>query len=152
MRKIRLKTEIDPSLKETEVIIRAPEEDDETAALASQILSGFPKTLTIQGADGVLLNIPMKDIVSISVDRKQVCIATEEEKYIVRQSLNSLEEKLVSGRFVRISRFEIVNLDKVRKYDFTMGGTLRLELAGGIETWASRRNIPMIRGKLKKEE
>ena len=50
--------------------------------------------------------------------------------------------------FLRISRFEIVNLNKVLRYDFTLAGTLRLELAGGIETWASRRCIPAIRKRL----
>ena len=48
-----------------------------------------------------------------------------------------------------IKKFQIVNLAKVRRYDFTVAGTLRLELAGGMETWASRRCIPEIRRRLK---
>ena len=66
--------------------------------------------------------------------------------------IHSLKSALDAQRFVRISRYELVNLDMVRKFDFTLGGTLRLELAGGMETWASRRCIPAIRARLKGKE
>ena len=101
--------------------------------------------------EGNLTPVNLRDIVSVSVEDKQIVILTSGNRYTVRQPLQSFEERLktaVSGRFIRISRYEIVNLDKVRKFDFTLSGTLRLELAGGIETWASRRNIPAIRKKL----
>ena len=51
-----------------------------------------------------------------------------------------------------LDSIEIVNLDKVLRYDFTLAGTLRLELTGGIETWASRRCIPVIRKRLQGKE
>ena len=102
--------------------------------------------------DGTGIRIDPDEIVSVSVYGKLSQIVTEEERHTVRQTLQSLESKLQNGRFVRISRHEIVNLDKVKKYDFTLGGTLRLELAGGMETWASRRNIPLIRKKLLERE
>ena len=66
--------------------------------------------------------------------------------------MSEFEEKLDPGKFVRVSRFEIVNLDKVTNFDFTLGGTLRLELTGGMETWASRRSIPIIKERLLGEE
>ena len=58
----------------------------------------------------------------------------------------------MSDRFLRVSRFEIIDLKKVRKYDFTLGGTLRIEFDNGMETWASRRYIPLIKERLTKEE
>ena len=58
----------------------------------------------------------------------------------------------MSEKFLRVSRFEIINLDMVRKYDFTLGGTLRIELENGMETWASRRYIPLIKERLSREE
>ena len=58
----------------------------------------------------------------------------------------------MSDRFLRVSRFEIIDLKKVRKYDFTLSGTLRIEFENGMETWASRRYIPLIRKRLSGEE
>lgn len=76
-------------------------------------------------------------------------IITSDGSYYLRQTLQGLEEKVDGRRFVRISRYELVNLDRVRRYDFTVAGTLRVELEGGMETWASRRCIPAIRKYLK---
>jgi DNA-binding LytR/AlgR family response regulator len=76
---------------------------------------------------------------------KQVEFITEDGVWYMRRTLQSLEDVLDMHRFLRISRFEIINLDKVIRYDFTVSGTLRMELAGGMETWASRRFIPTIR-------
>ncbi len=148
MRKIRVFFEEDPSLTEIEVRVRAPEKDGETENLIARISGEAPEALVVTGEDGALIRLLPDEIVSVSVSGKFVQIITEEKRCVVRQPLQTFEEKLGSGNFVRISRYEIVNLDKVLKFDFTLGGTLRLELAGGMETWASRRNIPQIRKKL----
>ena len=148
MKKINVVFEEDASLDRIEVLVRAPERDAEAEALLDRISDRAPETLTVAEADGALRNLDVRDIVSVSISGKQAQIVTENGRYTARQPLQSLESRLDEHRFVRISRYEIVNLDKVRKFDFTLGGTLRIELAGGMETWASRRNIPLIRRKL----
>lgn len=57
--------------------------------------------------------------------------------FTAKQTLQTFEQ-LLGKQFLRISRFEIINLRKVRKYDFTIIGTLRIEFENGMETWASR--------------
>lgn len=52
--------------------------------------------------------------------------------------------------FLRVSRYDIVNLQKVERFDFSVTGTLRIELADGQETWASRRFVPAVKERLKK--
>ena len=151
MKRIRVIFEQNTSLEDVEVVVRAAEKTDEVASLIERI-SGPPDMLTVPDADGARLKIPISDIVSISICGKDAQIVTEEDRYTVRQPLQNLGKKLEAGRFIRISRYEIVNLDKVRRFDFTLQGTLRLELAGGMETWASRRNIAQIRKKLREGE
>lgn len=79
---------------------------------------------------------------------KVVDLITDDGIWHIRQTLQNLEDNLDKQRFVRISRYEIVNVEKILKYDFTVAGTLRIELTGGMETWASRRCIPAIRRRL----
>ena len=148
MKRITVRFEQDASLKEAEVLIRAPERDEEIEDLIERITGHPPDTITAADSSGSLIRVDPRDIVSVSISGKQAQIVTEDARYTVRQPLHSLESRLDELNFVRISRYEIVNLDKVLKFDFTLGGTLRLELAGGMETWASRRNIPLIRRKL----
>ena len=149
MRKINIRFERDPELREIEVLIRAPERDAETEALLERIRVSPADTLTAADESGALVPIAPEKIVSVSVNGNIARIETETGSYTVRQTLQSIEQALAGGPFLRISRSELVNMDKVEKYDFTVSGALRLELTGGIETWAARRCIPEIRRRIK---
>lgn len=148
MKQVEVFFEQDPSVESIEVRIRAAQKDEEVTDLIRRISEKPKEKLTVQDSDGTLLKIDTEEIISVSVNGKYTEIVTENDRYLVRQPLHLFEERLNEDRFVRISRYEIVNLRKVLRYDFTLGGTLRLELQGGTETWASRRNIPSIRKKL----
>ncbi len=152
MKNIKVRFELDPALDQIEVLVHAPELDEEVEKLIERISAHPPELLTVTDMDGAIRKISEDERISVSVDGKQVQIVTGNGSYKVRQTLQSLEDGLDPQKFVRISRYELVNLTKVRKYDFTLTGTLRLELAGGIETWASRRCIPTIRRKLQGKE
>lgn len=145
MKEIKVRFEQCPALEQIEVVIRAAAQDADVDRLMSQLSASTAELLTVTATTGELMRIPVNDIVSAAVFNKLTLIVTESGSCTVRQPLQSLEQDLEGGRFVRVSRHELVNLDKVRKFDFTLDGTLRLELAGGMETWASRRNIPQIR-------
>ena len=67
------------------------------------------------------------------------------ERYEVKLRLYELEEKLDSRTFVRISNSEIVNLKQVTALDLTLGGTIKMTLAGGTVCWVSRRNVKNIK-------
>lgn len=152
MREIKTRFEQQPGLEEIEVVIRASNRDDDVERLMA-LLSGRPsKLLSVTSTGGELLRIAADDVISAAVFDKLTLLVTEDGSYTVRQSLQSLEQELSDTSFVRVSRHEIVNLNKVKKYDFTLNGTLRLELAGGMETWASRRCIPAIRRRLAGKE
>ena len=148
MKKVKVIFEEDPTLDGIEITIRAAENDEQTKALEARLTGGKTDTLSGVDGDGNVCIFDINDIISVSASGKKVHIITTSNKYTARSSLNEIEKKLTDKRFVRISRYEIVNLDKIIKYNFTLGGTLRLELYGGMETWASRRNIPIIRKKL----
>ena len=152
MKQINIKFEQDPSLDGIDIVIRAPERDSDVADLIEKLSSASTDSITVTDGNGVLAVIKTSDIVLLSVRGKKVDIMTEKERYTARQSLGSIEEQLRGADFIRISRYEIVNLKKIVRYDFTFGGTLRIELAGGMETWASRRCIPLIRRRLAGKE
>lgn len=148
MKKINIMFERDETLEDIDILIRASDEDKEVKALFERIDPNRHTAVTASDENGALEIIPVSDIILLSVNGKQVSVITEDSKYIARQPLNAIEGSLDPARFVRISRYEIVNLAKIVKYDFTLGGTLRIELVGGMETWASRRCIPQIRRRL----
>ena len=151
MKKLKLRFEQDKTLDEIEIIVRAAEKDAQVTALFESLSKDEPVKLTVLDSGNRASVIDEKDIVFVAAEGKLVRVVTTEGIYKAKQSLQSIES-LLSRSFLRVSRFEIINLKKVRKYDFTLVGTLRVEFDNGMETWASRRYIPLIKERLSGEE
>ena len=148
LKKVHIRFEQDASLDHIDVVIRAPDQDDSVTDLINRISARPPDMLTAYDENGNVRKLDQKKIVLASVNGKVVDLITDDGIWHIRQTLQNLEDNLDEQRFVRISRYEIVNVEKILKYDFTVAGTLRIELTGGMETWASRRCIPAIRRRL----
>ncbi len=152
MKRISARFEKDASLEGIEIIIRASGEDSQTAELMKSFTCREKRKITVFDEKKAMCQVEESDIVTVSADGKCVRIITDQGSYHVKQSLKSVEDILDDRRFLRVSRFEMVNLKKVAKYDFTIGGMLRIEFDNGMETWASRRYIPLIKARITKED
>ena len=151
MKKMNVRFEQDTALDTVDVVIRASEKDAQIKELIERLSHRESEKLTVLDRDNCPCVIDEEKIVLVSADGKNVRITATDGIYRAKQSLQGVEEML-SRRFLRVSRFELVNLEMVHKYDFTIGGTLRIEFDNGMETWASRRYIPLIRERLSGEE
>ena len=152
MKKTSIRFERDASLDGIEVVIRAREQDAAVTALMEKLTGHSPDRLTATDANGNLRPIREEDIILAAVSGKMVNVVTPDGSWYMRQTLQALEAQLDNRRFVRVSRYELINLDRVIRYDFTAAGILRIEMTGGMETWASRRCIPVIRRRLRGRE
>lgn len=151
MKKIHIRFEQDQTLDTVDIVIRAASHDAQVDALMESLAQRDHVRLTVLNQDNCPTVIDEKEIVVISADGKNIRIVTLHDVFRAKQSLQSVET-ILSGNFLRVSRFEIINLKMVRKYDFTLVGTLRIEFKNGMETWASRRYIPIIKKRLSGEE
>ena len=152
MKEVKVCFERRASLDGIDVTVCASERDAQVEEIMVRAAGREPVTLTVTDESGAQQLISASEVLLISVNGKHVDVVTESGRYSMRQSLQSMEETLGGERFLRVSRFELANLAKVAHYDFTLAGTLRLEFAGGIEAWASRRCIPAIRQQLNGKE
>ena len=151
MKKINVRFEKVKTTDYIDIVIRADEKDDQIMSLIEKLSVREEAKLTVFDRDNCSCVIDEKEIIFVSAEGKNVRITATSGIYRAKQSLQSIEE-LLSRKFLRVSRFELINLSMVRKYDFTIGGTLRIEFNNGMETWASRRYIPLIRQRLSGEE
>ncbi len=151
MKKIRMRFRQDKSLDYIDILITADARDDDIETLVRRIKPNTSQQFTVLDEFDRSCVLNEDEILFITSDAKNVRIVTGQNEYRARQSMQNME-KLLSDMFLRVSRFEIVNLAKVAKYDFTVGGTLRIEFENGEETWASRRYIPLIKERLSGEE
>lgn len=151
-RKVRVRLEIDPSCQETEIVIRTCQKSKEAEeiirAVERCVGNEYPPVTAYKGDTLVL--VTQNDIFRVYTESRKLIVCTGNDRYESRQPLKELEEQLDEGHFVRISRFEIINLRKVSGFDFSNTGTIRVIFTDGSETWVARRYVQAAQKTLKR--
>ncbi|MCR5302686.1 MAG: LytTR family transcriptional regulator DNA-binding domain-containing protein [Lachnospiraceae bacterium] len=109
--------------------------------------SDFPQIAAVQ--DDSVVFVSQRDIVRVHTEGRKLLIQTENEVYTVKRTLAGLEDVLNASRFLRISQSEIINLYKVKSFDFNLAGTIGVEFDCGIKSWVSRSRVKQIKALLK---
>ena len=93
--------------------------------------------------------ISQRDIIRIYTHGRKLNVEAGDKVYTVNKSLSIIEAILSSERFIRISQSEIVNLYKVKHFEFSKAGTVGIEFENGEKSWASRSRVKAIKEMLK---
>ncbi|MBQ9333542.1 MAG: LytTR family transcriptional regulator DNA-binding domain-containing protein [Lachnospiraceae bacterium] len=109
--------------------------------------SDFPQIAAVK--DDAVTFVSQRDIVRVHTEGRKTVIQTEENVFTVKRTLAGLEDVLNPTRFLRISQSEIINLYKVKSFDFNLAGTIGVEFDCGIKSWASRSRVKQIKTILK---
>ena len=145
---MRVEIQIDPSLDEPVVVLRAPSPTEEVEALAVRLRGeAVPQPFTVYG-EREAVRVSRSMVLRFYAEDKGVFCQTGKGTFTVRQRLYELEEKLAGTKFVRVSNSEIVNLDRVTALDLTLAGTIKMTLEGGTVCWVSRRYVKKIKSAL----
>jgi len=140
---IEIEVRIDPDCREPSVLIRTDrktqEVDNIVYAIENCVESRNPPVAGWR--EGAVEMLSQREIVRVYVESRKVWLCTEKGTYGFQRSLSFLEQVLNPDRFIRISRFEIVNIRKIAKFDFSMAGTVHILFEDGTVTWAARRYV-----------
>lgn len=131
-----------PEAKEIRVLVEARERTPEVEALLRRLEPAGK--LKAYGERGEIL-LDMDEIIRIYTEKRRVLVDSDRGSFTLRSRLYELEEKMDAAEFVRISNSEIVNRRRILHLDFSLTGTIRLSLKGGVETYVSRRYVSRIR-------
>ena len=152
MKRVNVRFEKDKGRQDIDVLFTASEVDSQVAVLMNRVADPLSTTWEAQDSEGASVTLLEDSILTISADNKRLRITADDGVYWLRMTLQDVEKALNPSMFLRVSRYDIVNLHRVRQFDFSVSGTLRIELEDGQETWASRRFIPAVKERLKKGE
>ena len=151
MKRVNVRFEEEAARRNIDVLFTASQRDDQVVALMARVEDPLSVTWSVRNGQGEQVTLPEERIVSISIESKKLRIVADDGDYWLKMTLQDAEKALNPSMFLRISRYEIVNLHKVRQFEFTVTGTLRIEMENGTDVWASRRFIPIIKERLSKK-
>ncbi len=147
-----IKLIIDEAFERLTVIIKNREnnEDVEGVINAIQSYANNQKPMIQAYFKGSVVMLPQRKIFRIYIANRKIMVQTSERLYEVRKNLRDLEELLDSESFIRISQSEILNINRVKNFDFSSTGTIGVELENGEKTYVSRRRVKEIKAVLSK--
>lgn len=113
MRIVKVKLELDPDQKETEITIHAGQLTPEIERIYQQLQMDSDHPDQIEGMmDNTSYYLSINDILFFETDAKQVMAHMTRNAYFVKYKLYELEN-LLGGQFMRISKSTILNLDQI---------------------------------------
>lgn len=149
--KFKVEVVIDDKYVEPQITIYANERNKHIENIISAIenVSDEEMQLISGKCDGKLGIIIPKDIIRVHTEGRKVIVGTDKGKYVVKDSISSMEEKLDDERFIRISQSEIINLYRVKHFDVSIAGTVLVEFENGETTYVARRFVKQLKSRLK---
>lgn len=141
---MQIEIKIDEGCKEPKIIVVTDKMTDEISAIIKKLSDEQPKMLAGFKNDTVEVLEP-ENINRIFASNGLVLAGTNHGEYVLRLRLYELEQRLDGNTFVRISNSEIINLKKVKGFDFSFAGTICVTLSDGTVTYVSRRYVARIK-------
>ena len=141
---MKIEVKLDANATERKIIIVTDAVDEEIQELMKRISRERPQMLAGFNGDTVTL-LEQKEIIRIYASGGKVFAVTGGGEYVLRLRLYEMEERLDQSCFVRISNSEIVNLRRVKGFDLSYTGTIRVALSNGDTAFVSRRYMGRIK-------
>lgn len=135
---------IDPT-REEEAILYVHRRTELTDKIEGLLKEEPAELLGYKGNEIVFLD--ESDVLCFTVEDAKVYAVLEKEKYALKRRLYQLEATL-DGRFVKIHQSCIANLKKIRKFDVSPGGALKVIFQNGRVDYVSRRQIKLVKERL----
>lgn len=141
---MQIEVKIDDSCMEPRVVILTAAMTEEVSHLVQKLSEQNPRIIS-GSKNGRIEILEQNDLFQIYTGSGRVFAVTDNGEYTLRLRLYEAEERLNPSQFVRISNSEIINLKKVKNFDFSFTGTICVELTNGATAYVSRRYVPKIK-------
>ncbi|GIM32516.1 LytTR family DNA-binding domain-containing protein [Paraclostridium bifermentans] len=145
---MKIDIDIDKRYEEIQVILRSNEMNDETMEILEKLKTTKNKYI-LGKSDKKVYILGIKDIYFFYSENQKVFVETKDFRYEVDERLYEIEENFKNTSFIRVSKFSIVNLKKVKNIDMSFSGNLTINFINGKKESISRRYISKIKDYLK---
>ena len=137
---MKIDIQIQPEAKETKVVIYTSEITDEVQEILNNLKKNEKKrNVGIKDERIYILN--SEDIFYFYSEDKKVFAQAEKTNYEIKEKLYKLEEDLKNNSFIRISKFAIANVDKIKNLELFFNGNICINFFNGKQEYISRRYV-----------
>ncbi|CEO26349.1 LytTR family DNA-binding domain-containing protein [Paraclostridium sordellii] len=141
---MKIDIDIDKKYKEIQVILKSPDMDEETLEILEKLKTRKTKYILGKKEKKIYI-LDINEVYIFYSENQKVFVETNDCKYEVEERLYEIEENLKSASFVRVSKFAVVNMKKVRNIDMHFNGNLTMNLINNKKENISRRYISKIK-------
>lgn len=141
---MNIEMDINHKYEETTIVVRAPELNGEITDIIERLKSSKTKNIIGKNNEKMYILNPRDILLFYSKDQK-VIADTINGEYEIKQKLYELEEELNGMYFVRISKFAIVNINKIKDIELFFNGSLVVNLINGKQEVISRRYVSKVK-------
>lgn len=141
---MKIDIDINKDYEETTIIIRAPEMNGEITELMQKLNSSKSKSIVGKNNQKIYVLNPQDILLFYSEDQK-VMADTANGTYEVKEKLYELENELSELNFVRISKFAVVNISKIKNIEMFFNGSLVVNFINGRQEVISRRYVAKVK-------
>lgn len=120
---MKVELKIDNNYKTPLCVIYTDQITEEIKSYITKLSCTTQNTVTGKSGDDVSI-INQNDIINIYASNGEVFAVTDRGEFTVTQRLYELENSLDYNKFVRISKSEIINLEKVSRFNLKISGTV----------------------------
>src|SRR4029079_12283904 len=118
-----------------EVLPPAPVAEPSSPLTASR--AGYLERIAVE-SKGKVRFIPVEQVDYIAADGPYAEVVSAGKRHLIRQSMQSLEERLDPNRFMRVHRSAIIQLDRIDTLFRGAGGDYEVQLKDGTKLRVSR--------------
>ena len=97
--------------------------------------------------DREAIKLNLAEIYCFVSENNKVLAVCENEKFRLKERLYQLEEKLPEN-FVKINQSCIADIKKIKKFDASFTGVLKVIFKNGFTDYVSRRNVKNVKERL----
>jgi two-component system, LytTR family, response regulator len=108
-----------------------------------------PQRLIVRSGPRVVV-VDVRQVDWVQAEGNYVRLHVGEESHLIRDTMHAVETRLGGGRFVRIHRSRIANIDKVRELRVTHGGDYEVVLHTGRALRVSRLYRDKVQDRLRR--
>lgn len=141
---MKLRIVIDKT-REEEIIIYTHEKNDLTQKI--QDLVEERESVFLAHSQSEVLRLTQSEVYCFVCENNKVFAVTDKDKFLIKTRLYKLEEVL--GRdFIKINQSCIANATKIKRFDTSVSGTLKVIFKNGYSDYVSRRQIKTVKERL----